>query len=219
MIRKLLLISAAWLFGVSVAQANITFTFLEVGSDVVMTPSGVLNTNNLVQQNVIGGWGGIGLEQNGQSDIMGSTIFGQISITFGFHAGTNFTPWTAAPGPWDTSSFNWGISNGGQRSFATYALSPSFVRVPGIGMRAIDLTGGLWTPDQTWINANDSFATLGLHPGTYTISDAVTSESITIQIGVAAVPGPVVGAGLPGLVMAFGGLIAWRRRRNQATVA
>jgi hypothetical protein len=39
-------------------------------------------------------------------------------------------------------------------------------------------------------------------------------------VSINAVPGPVVGAGIPGLVMALGGLVVLsRRRRNQAAVA
>jgi hypothetical protein len=46
------------------------------------------------------------------------------------------------------------------------------------------------------------------------VFDGVTVAVVPID----PVPGPILGAGLPGVVMTIGGLLAWRRRRNQAAV-
>ena len=49
----------------------------------------------------------------------------------------------------------------------------------------------------------------------FTITSTGLDQSSTNTIGVRAVPGPIVGAGLPGLIMACGGLIGLARRRRR----
>jgi hypothetical protein len=61
----------------------------------------------------------------------------------------------------------------------------------------------------------ENVAALSNSPGLIFYGGVVTRVTFT-PVTPVGVPGPIVGAGLPGLVMAFGGLVAWARRRRLA---
>jgi hypothetical protein len=206
-IIKPVVLCAALAVTVGQARADVTFTFIESGGNVLMQSSGTLNTANLVPA-VVGGWGGTGFEINASPDpnIMGDTSMGGIDVAFGFNVGTNTSAWVSSM--FINDNFSW--STGGTTQFTTYNFNDS-TRTPGIGIGAEDLIAGLWTPDVSWTQGG-TLASIGLIPGTYTITDVVTNEAITIQVGALSAPEPTSLA-LFGIGVCLAGVA--RRRRSE----
>jgi hypothetical protein len=195
------------------ANAGVLFSFTETAQGVTMTASGSIDVAGLAPAKKVG-WGGTGIESNSEVDILGTNM-GGLDTAYAFNAGTDLSAWDTAAGPFTNSFFSW--STTGTTSFATYTRDKN-ARLPGLTIDASDLVGTIWSPDNIWVAGGKSFASLGLNHGVYTVSDAVSAESLTIDVGgnyapdpAAAVPVPpalpLMAAGMVGL-----GLIARKRK-------
>jgi hypothetical protein len=71
-----------------------------------------------------------------------------------------------------------------------------------------NLSGGLWAL---------GFGTGGMNgdPNTLFFTDGINRETDGLFGAINFVPGPIAGAGLPGLILASGGLLGWWRRRRK----
>ena len=122
-----------------------------------------------------------------------------------------------------------GVSGGGNIDFrqgqaVQFTPDASASTIPGTGASSFVITPTVYDPSGLFITTEgsitytiDDFSALGLGSD-IAISWAMSCSNDVLQgvTNLSAVPGPIAGSGLPGLVAAGGGVLAWWRRRRKA---
>ena len=190
------------------AQANYIVTLTEQSGNVVAASgSGTLDLTGLIGPEPGSTSSGAFMTPNAGIIITGPTMGLADNRYTGFTGPTSFGSggplFDASSGTGDRVGIDEALTIGG--SLGALVLPAGYVSGAPLSSTAI------WN--------NFTFASLGVTPGTYVWTwGSGVDDSFTLQIGPTAVPGPVAGAGLPGLILACGGLLGWWRRRQKSAM-
>lgn len=126
------------------------------------------------------------------------------------------TTYTAVAGAAETLTFAWAYTthdgNGSFNDPAGYVINGVFTQ---LSTDNNGLDPGVFNTNGTVIlslNANDTY-------GFYVRTVDNSGGRGEIDVTAATVPGPIAGAGVPGLLLAGGGLLGWWRRKRKAVAA
>jgi hypothetical protein len=176
------------------AEAAVTVNVFQSGADVVATASGSLDLTGLVSR------GAFGLSQQ----IQGSD--GYVGLGPSDASLTGFSGMTG-PAAWGPGlAFDASSGAGGPFGLNASGFGSPYVFVP-VGY----ISGAAISGMSTWLG--QSFASLGLDPGTYVYSSGL--DTVTVNIG-GAVPEPSTWAMM---LLGFGALGVAMRRRNAASLS
>ena len=177
------------LVGIPVAQAAVLINISESGANVVATGSGTINLAALTAAN----------NGNASPQVIGNGAFVAVGAN-----NSNFTPYDLTiTGPNSFGTIAQSFPANGTGDFLGVWGSASTIFVPQGYVSNDPLTGtAQWD--------NQSFASLGLTPGTYvyTWGSGTTADSLTVQITATPEPGTLT-------LVALGGLCAFAYRRRR----